>query len=127
MTNKTAKRLQRYEHRPATVAERFAAPFELDRMTGLMGATDDVCRLMPAMADIPEEFRRNYDNSFVRLQARWFHTGFGRGELRARPGIDHAKALRHLEAIQRSFEPAHEHKQAAVAYLMSLWFEEPKL
>lgn len=34
------------------------------------------------------------------------------------------KAFRHLAACQGSFEPKHEHKQAAVAWLASLWFGE---
>jgi len=42
-------------------------------------------------------------------------------------GIDVNMALRHLHAIQGSFEPKHEYKEAAVAYLASLWFETPTL
>jgi hypothetical protein len=39
-------------------------------------------------------------------------------------GVDGNLAFRHLSAIQRSFTPKHEHKEAAVAYLASLWFED---
>jgi len=41
-------------------------------------------------------------------------------------GIDQNKALRHIKAILGSFEPKHEHKEAAAAYLLSLWFKSVK-
>jgi hypothetical protein len=85
-------------------------------------------RLMPAYADIPAEFRNrgDFDNPFVRLQAEWFFRGFKQWPLTPKPGIDHKRALVHLNEIQRSWDPPHEHKVAAVAYLMSLWYLPPK-
>lgn len=41
-----------------------------------------------------------------------------------REGIDAVVALTHLGVVQTSFEPTAEHKEAAVAYLASLWFED---
>jgi hypothetical protein len=38
--------------------------------------------------------------------------------------VDGELAIRHLQVIQASFEPKHEHKEAAVAYLASLWFTD---
>jgi len=35
-------------------------------------------------------------------------------------------STRHLQTIQGSFEPKHEHKQDCVAYFMSLWFQGPE-
>ena len=58
-------------------------------------------------------------------QSRWFFEGLKEYPA-PKPGIDLRKAMRHLTAIQRSFEPKHEDKQASVAYLAGLWFEKPQ-
>lgn len=62
------------------------------------------------------------------LQSRWFFEGLP-AETRFKPkeGIDLPTALRHLSLIQGSFAPQHEHKEAAVAYLASLWFKSVKI
>lgn len=85
--------------------------------------------LLPPYTDIPEEFRdMNSRSPWHRFQAKWFYEGLDPDEVpEAKPGIDQAKALRHLQVIQRSFEPKHEHKMAAVAWLASKWLQEPKL
>lgn len=87
-----------------------------------MAFPTDVSRLMPAMETIPEEFSRR-SNPYVRTTSQWFFKGLERGALKAKPGISEGKALAHLQTILGSFEPKHEHKKAAVAYLMSLWFD----
>lgn len=83
----------------------------------------DINTLMPAYASIPEEFKR-MSGYWPKWQAEWFFEG-----LKAMPtpkaGIDLNTAMGHLAAIQRSFEPKHEHKAAAVAYLASIWFKTP--
>lgn len=78
--------------------------------------------LMPAYDDIPDEFKHS-NNPYVRLQMEWFFKGLSKNKLKAKPGVDANKAFRHLSAIQGSFDPRHEHKEAAVAYLMSQWFD----
>lgn len=85
----------------------------------------DVIRLMPAWEDIPEAFKK-WTGPWVELAEKWFSQGLSNVALAAKPGIEHAAALRHLSTIMRSFQPKHEHKIAAVAYLMSQWFEERK-
>jgi len=81
--------------------------------------------LMPAYPDIPNEFK-SQDNPFVKWQQKWFFSGLERKDIpKSKKGIDQNQAIRHLAAIQRSFEPQHEHKEAGVAYLASLWFETP--
>ena len=80
--------------------------------------------LMPEMSEIPPEFKNsNRPNKWVQLQRDWFFAGITQDKLKPIDGIDKTSALRHLAAIQGSFEPKHEHKEAAVAYLASLWFE----
>ncbi len=81
-----------------------------------------VKHLMPEHDSIPEEFKNSYGNKWVQLQRDWFYNGLN-GKFVPKEGIDLNLALRHLSCIQGSFEPKHEHKEAAVAYLMSLWFE----
>lgn len=80
--------------------------------------------LMPPYADIPEEFKQHLDTKWNRLQSDWFYRGITKLEVTPKPGVNKDKALRHLAAIQGSYEPKHEHKEAAVAFLMSEWFED---
>lgn len=85
----------------------------------------DVSHLMPKWQDIPEDFRTpNSRTEWNRLVNAWFFRGLKSITVKPRPAVDVNKAMRHLMAIMHSFEPKHEHKEAAVAYLMSLWFED---
>ena len=98
-------------------------PLTLDNLSVAFGA--NVERLMPKWEDIPPEFQRFQGTYWNRWQAEWFYKGLKSIPI-AKPGIDRDTAIHHLRAIQGSWEPKHEHKEAAVAYLASLWFEEPK-
>jgi hypothetical protein len=80
-------------------------------------------KLMPLMSEIPEEFKRDH-NRWVKVQQDWFFYGLKGAKWTPKNGIEPEAALRHLKVIQGSWEPKHEHKQAAVAYLISLWFED---
>jgi hypothetical protein len=94
-------------------------------VTGLdMAFGGDVSKLMPPYAEIPKEFKDTH-NYWCGWQSQWFFEGL-KTQPEAKEGIDQKSAMRHLAAIQRSFEPQHEHKSAAVAYLASLWFKQPK-
>lgn len=95
-------------------------PQAIDAATRIFPA--NVSHLMPAYQDIPDEFKHG-NAKWNRFQSEWFYGGINAAGLKAKDGIDKAVALRHLGAIQGSFEPKHEHKQAAVAYLASLWFD----
>ena len=105
----------------------FTKPYEIDVLTTVFPAK--VSHLMPTYKDIPEEFRNmNNHQGFLKFADKWFFHGLKPEEFPAvKKGIDRHIAIRHLAAIQRSIEPKHEHKRAAVAYLASLWFEVPKL
>lgn len=76
--------------------------------------------LMPKMHDIPESL----DRKWTRFMSDWFYRGLNNLSVTPKDGIDPVKAMRHLKAIMGSWEPKHEHKEAAVAYLASLWFED---
>jgi len=83
----------------------------------------NVSGLMPPHKDIPREFNSDR-NEWTLWQRKWFFEGL---DVTPEPkdGIDAKKAMRHLATIQRSWMPKHEHKEAAVAYLASLWFRSP--
>ena len=83
-----------------------------------------VLKLMPEYDSIPKEYRdMNSRNQWTEFQEKWFFQGLKGATITAKEGIDKKLALRHLSAIQGSFEPKHEHKRAAVAFLASQWFE----
>jgi len=87
-----------------------------------------VQHLMPAMSAIPAAFKSSRGDtdsrSWIDFQSTWFFTGLPKStQFVPRDGIDPKLALRHLSAVMGSFEPQHEHKTAAVAWLASRWFE----
>lgn len=77
--------------------------------------------LLPPLEAIPA----NYPNreEWLGFQHKWFGGALPPdSEIQPAAGVDADTAWRHLTAIQRSFEPKHEHKMAAVAWLASRWF-----
>lgn len=73
-----------------------------------------------ALALLPPDEERMWRN----FQREWFFNGLpGSTVFDVKEGIDPEIALRHLASIQGSFAPQHEHKESAVAFLASLWFE----
>src|SRR5258707_7634560 len=92
-------------------------PQEIDEIT--MAFPANVMHLMPPYDDIPE-----YDSKWEKLVSDWFFAGVRDLKLTPKEGIDQTKAFRHIKAILGSFEPKHEHKEAACAYLLSLWFDD---
>ncbi len=105
----------------------FSKPHEVTDLT-LAFPAYVVGELMPDYEDIPKEFRERSHtrfNKWLDFQSRWFRQDLpSTTQVFLKEGIDGEKAFRHLRAIQGSYEPKHEHKQAAVAYLASLWFED---
>lgn len=91
----------------------------------------DLSKMMPAYKEIPDEFRLawpGHGNKWQEIFSKWFYGGLPHGtEFVAKEGIDGAKALSHIAAVMRSYEPKHEHKAAAVAFLMNEWFTEMKI
>ena len=79
--------------------------------------------ILPPMAEIPTEFL-GHSGAWLDWQNEWFCVGLKRYPV-AKAGIDLKLAMNNLKCVQGSYWPKHEHKQAGVAYLASLWFERP--
>lgn len=82
-----------------------------------------VRHMMPEYKDIPDEFKRGR-TKWNELVGTWFFRGLKNVKYKPKEGIDQRKALRHIQAIMGSYEPKHEHKEAAVAYLLNQWYED---
>lgn len=94
-------------------------PQDVDDLNVTLGT--NAKELMPPYEDIPKEFKSS-SNVWNKFFSDWFFGGVKLVDAVPFEGIDKKKALRHLATICNSFEPQHEHKEAAVAYLASLWF-----
>lgn len=94
-------------------------PIEVSQIELACGG--DMRKLMPSAEILSHPPRGWGGNLFSKL----FFDGGDVSHLRAKEGIDGAMALRHIRAIMGSYDPQHEHKAAACAYLFELWFEEP--
>ena len=101
----------------------WSAPADVSKLETVFGGSMDA--LLPAWEEIPADFRRSRGTKWNKLQSTWFFSGLpDETEFKPKAGIDPQKALAHLAAIQNSFQPKHEHKEAGVAWLMSLWFDD---
>lgn len=78
--------------------------------------------LMPPYNEIPEEFKDG-NTKWNRVFNDWFFEGLHKCQWVPKEGIEAKTAVRHIATIMSSFDPKHEHKEAACAYLMSLWFD----
>ncbi len=79
--------------------------------------------LLPSEEEIPREFFDD-SNQWVRIAQRWFYEGLPQATVfEAKSGIELRRAMRHLRAVLGSFHSGYKHKIAAVAYLLSLWFD----
>ena len=80
--------------------------------------------ILPPWEQIPDEFKHGY-TKWNKIASRWYFRGLPKGtEFKCKPGIDKTPALANIQCALSSFEPKHEHKEAGVAYLMSLWFDD---
>jgi hypothetical protein len=98
-------------------------PIKTDISDVFMAFPASVSDMMPAMKDIPEKYRHGHTpaNVFV---AKWFFTGLKNPKFYPREGVNAEAAFKHISCILGSFEPKHEHKDAAVAFLLDEWFEK---
>jgi hypothetical protein len=81
---------------------------------------------LPPYDTIPDEFRRHGGNAYCKFVSDWFFGSLTEKDiarLGPRDGVDKGKALAAIRCILASWAPAHEHKEAGAAYLLSCWFE----
>jgi len=83
---------------------------------------DVIDKFLPPYDYIPNVFK-DESHPFHKLARKIFYRGLGAGSiLSPREGIDQEKALRQIQACLGSFQPAHQHKEAGVAYLLNNFF-----
>ena len=100
-------------------------PQEVDDITAAFPTR--VSHLMPLWTwHIGDEWERKPEaQTWLRFQSDWMFQGLPHGcAIAAKEGVDPEKAIKHLAAIQRSFEPKHEAKMYSVSFLASQWFEK---
>lgn len=97
----------------------YAQPQHVDEL--LLAFPAILGELLPPLDVIPDEYPHRQE--WLDFQGHWFAGTLPQdSEMEPADGIDATTAGRHLSAIQRSFEPRHQHKVAAVAWLASRWF-----
>lgn len=96
-------------------------PIPVSRADVVFGGKVD--KILPRWSDIPDEFKRG-TSPWCAWQGAWFFKGLKRYPV-PKEGIDLGMAMANLGAVQGSFQPKHEHKEAGVAFLASLWFSSP--
>lgn len=79
--------------------------------------------LMPLWEEIPAEFKEYRGTKWNGVFNDWFFHGASNIKYQPKAGVNANKAMRHINAVMQSFAPKHEHKEAAVAYLLSQWFD----
>ncbi len=105
-----------------------AIPEKIDRLDIMFGNI----KHMPRYDDIPTEFKRFHGNPYVDAVSIWFFKGAKGAKngieidgkvFTAKPGVDPKRALAAIKSVLCSFEPKHEHKGAACAFMLSEWFD----
>ena len=96
--------------------------FPIEVTDVLLAFPGEVTHLMPSEEEIPEEFWQDDGSWTQRLFADVFFSGVHNLTLVPKPGIQPDVAWRHIRAIMGSFQPKHEHKEAACRFLLDSWF-----
>jgi len=104
-------------------------------------AAFELDKFIPEYKDIPKEFIHGH-TKWNQLFNDWFFCGINNFKFTLKEGIDCKiegsdkmtveeikdkvikKALLHINAVMRSWEPKHEHKEAGVAFLLNEWFSD---
>ena len=90
----------------------------------LLAFPANVEHLMPCLNDIPDSFKKD-NNPWSTVFYEFFYYGNKKNiSLIPRQDIEVSKAWRHICCIMYSFQPKHEHKEAACCYLFDLWFAD---
>jgi len=80
----------------------------------------DIALVLPAKEDIPKEFWHGR-GKWNKLFNDWFFVGIADLNFDLKDGIDGELMMSHISHVMGSWSPKHEHKEAACAYLWSLW------
>ena len=101
------------------LVDKYAKPHHVNDV--VLAFPGDLGDLLPPQELIPREFWSTPGpDGWCSWASEWFFRGLAKFP-EARAGIDENEAIRHLSAILKSFQPSHEHKEAAVAWLASRW------
>lgn len=83
--------------------------------------------ILPPMSEIPDEFKRfRRKNKWVNFVSDAFFRGIASCQARPKQGTDAGKVWRMFRACLVDYEPAHEHKTAGCAYMLSCFFDDIK-
>lgn len=81
------------------------------------------CDHMPDVKTLPEDYRNERAHACTVAQDLFFKGGkmadYG---YTCREGVDQNDAIRAIRAVLGSFQPKHEHKIAAVGWMIDQWF-----
>ena len=86
---------------------------------------ENIYDLLPPKDEIPTEFwhgRTKWNTLFN----NWFFVGVSDLDFDLKDGIDGELMMSHIAHVMGSYAPKHEHKEAACAYLWSLWCNDVK-
>lgn len=83
---------------------------------------DKALEIMPKWEDIPKDYPNRM--KWKQVMSDWFFRGMKNAKWTPKAGVKTSKALAAVATVLRSFAPEHEHKEAAVAYMLSEWFED---
>lgn len=83
---------------------------------------DKALKIMPAQKDIPKDYPNL--GKWRKVMNDWFFEGIKNARWTPKAGVDTKNALRAIKTVMTSFAPKHEHKEDAVAYMLSEWFED---
>jgi len=83
---------------------------------------DKALEIMPKMKDIPKDFPNK--RKWEKVMSDWFFQGMKNAKWIPKEGVQTNKALAAVVTVMRSFAPDHGHKEAAVAFMLSEWFED---
>ena len=103
------------------VQEDWSQPKEVTDVDRAFGRIEG---LLPELDEIPEEFK-SYHNPWCKMVEGLFYSGKG-PEVVEREGVDSNLAVRHIQAVLKSWDCKHERKIYGVGYLMSRWFRIPR-
>jgi len=81
-------------------------------------------KLLPDRSDIPKEFEFMGKTKWNKLFSDMFFSGLTELDIVPKEGIDANDALKCIRAHMGSWEPQQEHKEAGVAYMMSILLED---